>query len=254
MFTEKNVANHDKYRYDGNSVVHKVEAALRNLPLMKNYPNAEKTISQFTDAISMNNKVINMHAGNASVDDVELIKACKNCKTPSDLSKVLRSLTAQVNAARLNSALSQVYDIANRIGKNTIPNDVDKSIENAITNIYNRCMNGDPKRKLKPIEIPSNPNEPFAAPDLIFKLCEKVKDKKGLTPQQVYKELVAPCETTVNKVIEAQKNKQLKRTTIVVLFFVVLNRLKNQIIYKQIFIKIYKLYINSFANFSTKSI
>ena len=202
---KKNVANHDRYKYDGNSVVHRVEAALKDLPFMKNAPNAQKTIDQFKDCICMNNKTINMHAANAFVDEAALIKACKSCKNQADLSKVLRSLTAQTNAAKMNAAISQIYDLANRIGKNAIPNNADKNLENTITKLYNRCMFGDPKTKTPPLEIPNDPNAAFAAPDILYRLCEKVKEKRNLTPQQVYKELIAPCETTINRMINTQQ-------------------------------------------------
>ena len=95
-----------------------------------------------------------------------------------------------------SGAKSGARDLRNRIRKN---------IEDKITKLYNKTINGD--KNSRPIEIPKDPSAPFKTPETILKVLEDVKDKSNLSPNEVYKQIVEPCEKTINKIKSTSKSR-----------------------------------------------
>lgn len=119
----------------------------------------------------------------------------------NEISKILHTLTKQVNIAALNGAISKLYDVTNTVGKNAnTPDQADAYIEAQIAKLYKRITIGD--KNNKPYNIPENPNEIFNLPLQLNELIlEYSKKFSGLSQSGVINNVLKPIETTINKSI-----------------------------------------------------
>lgn len=212
----ENLNNHDYYNCDPGKLNFRVAENVLRQKLIKpgmspkDVKNAETIIGYFKSLTTINDKSnqnckLMIYAG-ASINWSSLLNDIGAAKTPTDISRVLQSLTAEVNAAALNGAFSKIFHAANKHGKNSsTPDGADKSIEDKIIKLYNKTMNGD--KGSPAIEIPKDPSAPFKTPETILKVLEGVKDKTNLSPNEVYKQIVEPCEKTINKIKSTSKSR-----------------------------------------------
>lgn len=149
-----------------------------------------------------------VYAG-ATINWETLLIDIEKTKNPKDYTKILQTLTSQVNAAALNGAFSRMYHNANKIGVNSpTPNNADKTVENIITNLYTKTMFGE--NRIQPVDIPSNPAQPFKLLIDISSTINNVQEKSNLTQEQVIKELINPCEFAINTSLQNSKIKKFK--------------------------------------------
>lgn len=213
---EKNLLDHDYFRCDPGKLNFRVaEKILRDKLIppgtsAKDAKNAETIIGYFKKLTTINAKddktcKLMIYAG-ARINWEPLLNDIGSARTPTEVSKVLQTLTAEVRASAMKGAFSYMYNAANHMGKD--PSKVTKEDEINEANllkVYNKVIHGD--KNSKPIDISADPSAPFNDVDAILKVVESVKEKKGLTPQQIYKELILPVETNFNKIKSISKGK-----------------------------------------------
>ena len=120
------------------------------------------------------------------------IRACQNL---SQLPAICKRLTEQVHAAAINGMFSRIYQYGNWLGKDAAKyEDIDKKVEEEITDMYNKYVLG--IKYKKPILIPDFAHA-FSLPQEVFLYLEKYENEKKLSQGQVLKML-----REVEKIIE----------------------------------------------------
>lgn len=198
----KNLASHDYYKCEKGKLNFKAAEDIIRQKTRQLKLNTETIVGYFKSLTTINDKSnpnckLMLYAG-AKINWESVINDISSAHTANDMSRVLQSLTAEVNAAALNGAFSKLFDVANERGKNAkTPNSADKNIEDKITRLYNKTMHGDYNSPA--IEIPTDPSTIFATPGKISEELDKLKNKSNLSPNEVVKEIIDPCEKIINK-------------------------------------------------------
>lgn len=210
---DQNMVNHDLYRCDPGKISFKtIEKVLRDKNLAD-----EKTISYFRKLTTINDKSdktckLMIYAG-GRINWEPLLNDIGSARSKSDVSKILQTLTAQVRSAAIQGTFSMVYQTAHTMGKNpAIMTGDDKVNEANILKAFNKTMHGDKKQDKRsplsqPLDIPVDPSVEYSDLNAVLNVIAAVKDKKGLDPKQVYKELIDPIETKFNTIKSASKSR-----------------------------------------------
>lgn len=193
----ENIKNHNIYDNEGR----------KNFEEIKKYVNSAETLEYFRKIATINfygDKTCQlMIYGGATIDFFLLIRDLRNARRNSrEISKILATLTKQVNAAALNGVISKMYYTANNISSNpdrNIPNKADRFIENEITKIYNLLIIGG---KRPAIDIPDKASVPFMFVQELNKSIEEISTKKELSQMEIKNIIDNIRQTTINEFLD----------------------------------------------------
>lgn len=173
----------------------------------------EAVLSQFVNISTINNNkenpaVRNMLYACASIDFNAVIKDLdKACNNDEDMTKLLKALYFEVNAAALNGLFARLFILASKSGKKSKDDfKVEPVIEQAITNLYNKTMFGDAVSK--PLQIPTYPQTDFPLLTYLNNRIEVTQYLGNLSTDEFIKRVFNPFSSVLSRALEAQQNKE----------------------------------------------
>lgn len=220
---KSNIPQHDLHNADKSKPsFYQIEDAILEAIVDKKLSDAEyKQIENFTAYIKSLTTINNPNDPScravllacASIDFNTLTKDVKAAVgNPQEMSRVLQSLTAEVNAVAINGIFSSLFTLVSSVGEKSAEYTyVDPLIEKQITNIYERTMFGD--KKNAPIQIPTDPAKAFNLLNSLDNKMKQLKKEYGnsnikMSDNEIVKNIIDPFRITLEKGKSAQNNTQ----------------------------------------------
>ncbi len=204
---DQNMINHDINKCDPDKISFiTIEKILREKSLAN-----EESINYFKRLTTINDKDdrtcrLMIYAG-GRINWEPLLNDIKSTRTKLGVSKILHTLTSQVRAAAIQGIISMIFNTAHSIGKDpeNITNN-DRQNEQLILNIYNKYLKGGQNNK--PLNIPTDPSINFPEISNLLTIIKPIFTKKGLTNDEIYNELIYPCETILKDSTDINSSKR----------------------------------------------
>ncbi len=211
-----NMKQHDLYNADSKKLSFKdVEDALLNTMLDKvddEYLNS--VLSYFKNLTTYNdNKDVTcrcMLMACASIDFEALIADINNANgNKTEISRILQSLTLEANTVAVNGLFSKLFSVVCSSSKaNGNFKDVDPELEKLINKMYEKTMFKG-KDNNHPLSIPQDPSKVFNVLTSLYTQVKSVENMKGLSSEDVKKQIIKPFDSIINKEIDKQlKNRE----------------------------------------------
>lgn len=211
-----NMQQHDLYKFDPKQMSYaSIEDAILDTMMDKvddDYLNSVlgyfKNLTTYNDPKDVTCRCALMAC--ASIDFATLVKDIKAANgNKTEMSKILQSLTLEVNATALNGLFSTLFSTVCASSKaNGNTREIDPELEKLMTKMYEKTMfNG--KENHQPLVIPQDPSKMFNMLTSLYTQLKSVQSLKGLSSEDVKKQIIKPFDSILNKELD----KQLKERT-----------------------------------------